>query len=60
MVIITVLKTKSNRHVQPIESKIGPGTGQVKTEKTGKIIIKKKKKGSRIGLNWKLTCFLIL
>ena len=37
MVIITILKTESDQHVQPIESKIGPRIGQVKTEKTGKI-----------------------
>ena len=42
MVIITILKTESDQHVQPIESKIGPRIGQVKTEKTGKIGKKKK------------------
>ena len=41
MVIITILKTESDQHVQPIESKIGPRIGQVKTEKTGKIGKKK-------------------
>ena len=58
MVIITILKTESDQHVQPIESKIGPRIGQVKTEKTGKI--GKKKKNSGIGLDQKLTSFFIL
>ena len=57
MVIITILKTESDQQVQPIESKIGPRIGQVKTEKTGKI---GKKKNSGIGLDQKLTSFFIL